>query len=104
MAQSFSMNASRLGQLQIFMRRPFSSAGSLGRSSLVHISMVGTPSASAHVISQSCPSALAVFFEMSAMRPSQLFTRDRQFVFHFWSHACLTEKSTKSNGIFGFLA
>ena len=93
--------ASRLSQLQTFMRLLLSDAGSLGRSSLIHISIVGIPSSSAHFISQSSPSACAVFFEISAMTPSQPFTRARQLVFHFSSHGSWADLSTKSNGVFG---
>src|SRR5712692_7360367 len=99
-----SMKVSRLSQLQMFTRLPLNDAGSVGRSPLIHISMVGTASSSAHFISQSSPSALAVFFEIRAITPSQPLTRDRQFVFHCTSQGSLTDISTKSNGVFASLA
>src|SRR5712692_9342402 len=88
----------------MFTRLPPRHAGSAGRSSLIHISIMGTSSSSAHLISQSSPSALQVFFEISAITPSQPFTRARQFVFQFVSQGSFTDISTKSNGVFGCLA
>src|ERR1700691_6795034 len=101
---NLSMKVSRLAQLQRFIRLPFRHAGSAGRSPLIHMSIMGTPSSSAHFISHSSPSASQVFFEMSAIAPSHPFTRARQLVFHFSSHGSLTDMSVKSNGVFGCLA
>src|SRR6266853_2143433 len=88
-AQRLLMKVSRFGQLQMLMRLSFNKAGIVGRSSLIHMSITGIPSSYAHCISQSSPSAFAVFFETNATRPSQPLTRVRQFVFQFVSQACL---------------
>src|SRR5207245_8613203 len=65
---------------------------------------MGTVSSLAHLTSQSCPVALAVFLLSSAIMPSQPLTLVRQFVFHALSQGCLTDMSTNSNGLFAFLA
>src|SRR5207245_2439810 len=60
---------------------------------------MGTVSSLAHLTSQSCPVALAVFLLTRATMPSQPLTLVRQFVFHALSQGCLTDISTNSNGL-----